>query len=763
MATYNGISYSDLKNVSLKGTIQQNLGILRWDPQSGSGWATNPIGSTDYGLFVNSSGNLVFSSLGTQTVLASGGGSGGIPSWNAIFAGNKTMSVQGTAFTITDTTSSNSNNVLDLVASGTSGALLSFAQSGSGLDVSGTSATWTVSAAGAAAFLSVASATINGAGSGITIGDSGANVVTIGTNSNTITMAKATTFSSSLTGVNGIFTSTSNTVVPLLVTDNTLSTFGHGVANGGVVVVRSTSLTTGTAIKAQTAEGTLTTGFYFEAWDTTSSYTAFSVGKYGATTIAGSAFGTAALTVTLGDIVVSSGKLLVTSAGTGASANVFTNNSIVAHTLFALAGSGAFTGSTTTSFVTITPSGLTSGTAIYVPLAAMTTGTGLSMVANALTTGLLVSLTHTTAVIADGGSMLNISSTSADTGGSTTGTLINLISSGAQAATLVELTDTATTTGTLMLLSQATTQTTGHVLSLLSTGTITTTGDVLAVTANSATTSTGVVRVTANGLTTGVALLVTSSGVIATTGDLVSLVASGLTTGTALNLGTLAALTTGKGISIAHTTSVIASGGSLLNLSSTSVDTATTSGVLVNLSSTASLAGTQVLQTYSGLTTGIGESIVTSALTTGTILKVTATAATLTTGRYFSANDGTSEVFGIGTNGHIISIGTAAAPTIAVSTQAGITAAAITAGGTDTCGIITTTGTSTGATILTVTFGKTYTTAPKAVILTPANAAAGMPNTGYIVGTITATTFTITVAASGTYAATPSWMYAVIA
>jgi hypothetical protein len=38
-----------------------------------------------------------------------------------------------------------------------------------------------------------------------------------------------------------------------------------------------------------------------------------------------------------------------------------------------------------------------------------------------------------------------------------------------------------------------------------------------------------------------------------------------------------------------------------------------------------------------------------------------------------------------------------------------------------------------------------------------------MPNTGYFVDAITATTFRITVAAGGTYAATPSFYYQVLA
>jgi hypothetical protein len=64
--------------------------------------------------------------------------------------------------------------------------------------------------------------------------------------------------------------------------------------------------------------------------------------------------------------------------------------------------------------------------------------------------------------------------------------------------------------------------------------------------------------------------------------------------------------------------------------------------------------------------------------------------------------------------------------------------------------------------VVTLTFNKTYTTAPKVVIYTPANAAAGGINTMPIV-TQTATTAVFTWPGSGTYAATPSWTYAVIA
>lgn len=241
-----------------------------------------------------------------------------------------------------------------------------------------------------------------------------------------------------------------------------------------------------------------------------------------------------------------------------------------------------------------------------------------------------------------------------------------------------------------------------------------------------------------------------------------ALTQNAVTTGAGMTQA-LNGLTTGFGHSITHTTSVIASGGSLLNLSSTGVDTATTTGALLNLSSTASTAGTQVLGTFSGLTTGIGISTVQAAMTTGIALKLGATAATLTTGRYLSANDGALEVFGIGANGHLHTTQTTA-PTIAVSQQNGITAAAITAGGSDVNGVITTTGTNNngGASILQVTFNKTYTTAPKAVILTARNASGAGPNPPYV-SAITATTFDITIPASASAGATPSWNYVVVA
>ncbi len=129
-------------------------------------------------------------------------------------------------------------------------------------------------------------------------------------------------------------------------------------------------------------------------------------------------------------------------------------------------------------------------------------------------------------------------------------------------------------------------------------------------------------------------LPVAATDAATTTGNSFALTQNAVTTGKAI-VTTVNGLTTGKGIEVTHTTSVIANGGSLLNLSSTGIDTATTSGALINLTSTASTAGTQVLGTFSGLTTGTGVSLVTAALTTGTTISLAADA--LTTGSMLRA------------------------------------------------------------------------------------------------------------------------------
>lgn len=169
--------------------------------------------------------------------------------------------------------------------------------------------------------------------------------------------------------------------------------------------------------------------------------------------------------------------------------------------------------------------------------------------------------------------------------------------------------------------------------------------------------------------------------------------------------------------------------------------------------------------TAASATTGTISSISAAGLTSGILYLATAAVATLTTGRYYSANDGATEVWGIGANGHIHSKVSASAPSCAITAAHGITAATITAGSTDTCGIITTTGTQDNTTdsTFTITFGKTYTTAPKSITLTGANAAGSIGSSLPYIVSISATAVVIGVTKSAAAGATPSWYYQIIA
>jgi hypothetical protein len=302
------------------------------------------------------------------------------------------------------------------------------------------------------------------------------------------------------------------------------------------------------------------------------------------------------------------------------------------------------------------------------------------------------------------------------TGSGTTGATFSVTNTGVYTGVgAFQVIGDSATTGVVSLMT-GNGLTTGSVLSLTSTGTITTTGEVLNIAANSATTSSGVLRVSATSLTSGFAAEITSGG-------------ASLTTGGALNIS--------NGASTAGTAVVITSTGVMT----------TTAGLLTLAGASATTASGLFRITATGLTSGLGA-------------QITATAATLTTGRYISFNDAALEVLGIGANGHIHTAQTTA-PTVGTNAT-GLSAVAVTAGSTDVAGTITSTGTPASGTVITLTFHKTYTTAPKVCVYTPANAAAGGVNTMPIV-TTTATTAVFTWPAGGVYAATPSWTYLVVA
>jgi hypothetical protein len=115
-------------------------------------------------------------------------------------------------------------------------------------------------------------------------------------------------------------------------------TASGALAAGDALMISCDAMTTGTALYITATEATLdATGHYIECYDGAAND--FSVGKYGATIIAGSATGTDALTINAGDITLTNGDLTLTDGdiiltanssiisftGTGANGGVLKN------------------------------------------------------------------------------------------------------------------------------------------------------------------------------------------------------------------------------------------------------------------------------------------------------------------------------------------------------------------------------------------------------------------------------------------------------
>lgn len=313
--------------------------------------------------------------------------------------------------------------------------------------------------------------------------------------------------------------------------------------------------------------------------------------------------------------------------------------------------------------------------------------------------------------------------------------------------------DASTTTGTSFSLTTSAV-TTGNAQNIIAAAI--TTGNAYKATLGTSLTTGGAFNAALGAAVTGYALTGLTTGVYTGAG-LIQLTANSATTGT-LGFISGTGLTSGSAFVLTGGGANMTAGGQtqLINMG------AATTGQGLQITSTGVYAGLNGIfqATANSATTGTITRVNGTGLTSGIANQVVAAAATLTTGRYYSANDGGLEVFGIGANGHIHTNQTTP-PTVATNAT-GLSAVAVTAGSTDVAGTITSTGTPASGTVITLTFAKTYTTAPKVVLYTPANAAAGGVNTMPIV-TQTATTAVFTWPAGGTYAATPSWTYLVVA
>lgn len=291
----------------------------------------------------------------------------------------------------------------------------------------------------------------------------------------------------------------------------------------------------------------------------------WSVSKAGAATFASETIsGTAGsniFTVTAGDLVVSDGSLTMTDADNAATFSV-TNNTATTASVFVFAGSGVFTGSTTSSFFTITPSGLTTGTAVYLPVAGLTTGKALHVVGNALTSGILMNVTSSATAITGAGRLF----ASNHTGTTGTSGILNEFSSAATDETVIlkvtasaalalgtalQVSGASITTGKGIEASDLNALTTGIGLHVASSATaITGAGRLLYVNHTGATgTSATLAEIASAANDETVVFKVTGSAALAG-GKLVNLSAAALTTGTILDISDNTAATTGKAVNV---------------------------------------------------------------------------------------------------------------------------------------------------------------------------------------------------------------------
>lgn len=218
----------------------------------------------------------------------------------------------------------------------------------------------------------------------------GAAVFTIGENGDLAITGTAAANAFTITGGDMLMSDGSITVVDadnansLKMTNNTATTIGASAATGLVEFI-STSLTTGTLLSLQLTEGTLNGGLYLKCYDATATAVVFQIAEDGATTIAGSAIGTAALTITAGDLTITSGnltaggKVIFSATETIAAGGTSTalNLAKTVHYIDADAGGDTFTLAngvagqimtilltSSTGVATITPANLAGGTSV---------------------------------------------------------------------------------------------------------------------------------------------------------------------------------------------------------------------------------------------------------------------------------------------------------------------------------------------------------------------------------------------------------------
>jgi len=567
--TINGIPYSSPRSINLQGTSSVKGSVLRFARTS----STNPLDSSSNGLYINASNQLIFSAQGTSTTLGAAGAASSAPSFDAIYAGDQTLTVSGATLTLNGT--HGSNDVLTITSTGAgTGDLIQITNVGTGNDIEGTNDTWH--------FTKVGDATLNML---VAAGDAGADSITL-------TAGDVLISDGSITAIDA------DNAATLSLTNNTATTasvfvlVGSGTFTGNTtssfLTLTPSGLTTGTAMYLPVAALTTGKGIHIVANAVTDGLI---------------------LNITSSSTVhTATGRLLniasTAATNTNAVLNEFATAANDETVLLRLTSSDLLAGG---KILHIDANEMTTGTAIDAgTLDALTTGMGISIASTStgMTTGSLARFsTGTTGAVATNG-IVSIRATGAYTSTANVG-LLDVQSSGlVGTGTLVNFKTTGAAQLTNTILNvEASGFTTGYDGTMVRIKNVGTTGTatMVAIIADGITSGGRAMDISVDALTTGLGLNIDNTGGAMTTGSLLAVTAQG--TG---------AIATNGIISFTHTGAF--------------TSTSAVNGGFVEIKANDTTAGTVLNLVADALTTGIGVQLsnATSAMTSGSLLRVTA-------------------------------------------------------------------------------------------------------------------------------------------
>lgn len=443
----------------------------------------------------------------------------------------------------------------------------------------------TIAGVGGSDVLTVTAGDVVFSDASITLTDAD-NAATFSATNNTATTANVFVFTGS-----GVHTGTGATSFFKIVQS--------GATTGEVVSIIANGLTTGTALSV-TSTGTIATTGELVSLAANTATTATAILRISATGLTDGyvleATGGGANFTSTGGMF----NLLMGAATVGAGIKISTT--------------GVYTGA---GLLQITANSATTGTVSVITANGLTTGHGLTITSSGVitTTGDLISIIGNSATTSTG--LVRISAT-----GMTTGSTVLVTGGGANMTSAGKVIEVAMGAATA-----------GNGITITSTGVYATgSSGLLNVTANSATTTTGLVQVSSTGLTSGSVVLITGGGANMTSGGKVIEVAMG-------------AATAGQGISVISTGVYATGSAGLVNITGNS---ATTTTGLLQVSGTGLTSGSIILATGGGAsmtsggkvvevamgaaTTGVGVSITTTGVYTGTTGILDINAASATTG-----------------------------------------------------------------------------------------------------------------------------------